>query len=87
MNGPLASLLTDRRRSPVLAAVAEAPYLDAAGRVKSLFLATLSRPPSQAERTRFSAHVEKAKTSEESARALSDILWALLNSAEFIHNH
>jgi hypothetical protein len=87
MNGPLARLMTDPEQSPTLAAVAEAPYLDAAGKVEALFLATLSRPPRPAEVKPFSAHVEKARTTEETVRALSDVFWGLLNSAEFIHNH
>jgi hypothetical protein len=51
--------------------------------IDGLYLATLSRLPREAERTRALAHVEKAGD----ARGCADVLWALLNSAEFIFNH
>lgn len=83
MNGPLTRLLTDPQQSPALAAIAEAPFLNDREKVETLFLATLSRPPRPGELQTFLAHVEKAP----GAKALSDVLWALINSAEFMHHH
>jgi hypothetical protein len=53
--------------------------------VEHLFLATLSRRPTQPELDRSLALVRKY--SNESRQAYADILWALLNSSEFTLNH
>jgi hypothetical protein len=52
-----------------------------------LFLSTLSRHPEAAEREMMLKTVAAAKTDDERQRALGDVLWALLNSAEFTFNH
>jgi hypothetical protein len=85
MNGPLVAGATQTRGMPgaTLLAVTDAPFLDTAGRVEALFLATLSRPPTPAESARLVAYVERA----DSRKALSDVFWALLNSPEFLLNH
>ncbi len=49
-----------------------------------LFLATLSRPPTDKERAAFAAYRKDAKTRE---AAFNDTLWALINTTEFILNH
>jgi hypothetical protein len=87
MNGSLVRAMTDPKKSPTLIAVGEAPFLDVEGKVKSLFLATLSRQPTAAEAKRFNAHVARGDESGDVKQALSDVLWALLNSAEFVHYH
>src|SRR5262249_47638155 len=46
-----------------------------------LFLATLSRLPTRAEKAHFAAH----RSGRE--RACRDALWALLNTREFLLNH
>jgi hypothetical protein len=43
--------------------------------------------PNETERKKFVKYVEAGKTSDDRRKALGDILWALLNSAEFILNH
>jgi hypothetical protein len=48
--------------------------------VDELYLASLSRPPSDAERSALVARVEGAP---DRRRALEDVLWALLSSKEF----
>ena len=85
MNGRAVADVTDVEQSPLLLA-ATAPFLDDTGSVDALFLSTLSRPPTASEREVFVAHV--ARRSDEAARrkALADVLWALLNSAEFVLN-
>jgi hypothetical protein len=49
-----------------------------------LYLATLSRPPTPAEREAITAHVRKADRPRE---AWQDVAWALLNSKEFLLRH
>jgi hypothetical protein len=48
-----------------------------------LFLATLSRRPTEAERASFAAYRSK----KDRQKAFVDTLWALLNTTEFIFNH
>jgi hypothetical protein len=55
--------------------------------VASLFLSTVSRMPEDDERQAFVAVLADCKTDEDRNRALSDVLWALLNSTEFAFNH
>jgi len=57
----------------------------AGGEHRKLYLATLSRRPSQDELRRLSGYIEKAK--DEPREAYEDILWVLLNSSEFSLNH
>jgi hypothetical protein len=52
--------------------------------VKEAFLRTLGRPPSAAEAKRSAAHLAQAG---DRAEGLHDLLWALLNTREFITNH
>jgi Protein of unknown function (DUF1549)/Protein of unknown function (DUF1553) len=87
MNGPLVDEAVNPERGRTLAAVAEAPWLDTAGRVEALFLASLSRPPTRAERDRYAGFLDKAGTEADRRRRLGDVFWALLNSSEFILNH
>jgi hypothetical protein len=70
-----------------LAGVANDPKLDTAGRVEALFLATLSRRPTVAESERLVRYVNGGSPAKDPKRALADVFWALLNSAEFIVNH
>jgi Protein of unknown function (DUF1553) len=87
MNGPLMANVTDPQTSDTLAAVAEAPYLDTAGRIETLCLAALTRRPRPEELVRFAAYVERGGPSGDHAKALADVFWALLNSPEFRFNH
>ncbi len=52
--------------------------------VEELFLGTLSRPPTVAERTAMTALLQEASSRRE---GVEDVLWALLNSREFVFNH
>ena len=56
-------------------------------RVEVLFMSTLSRRPHDFERDKFVAYAKRGGADEDRGKALGDILWALLNSAEFAHNH
>jgi hypothetical protein len=72
------------KRSRTLAAVLNSPFLDGQGRIAALYLATLSREPRPDELKRMLQFIDKAGSQEE---GLADVLWALLNSAEFKLNH
>ncbi len=87
MNGALVSDATDLERSQLLSAVAEMPFLNTADRVETLFLASLSRLPSADETRRLLAFVGERSKEVGEKKALTDVFWALLNSAEFILNH
>jgi len=52
--------------------------------VRDLYLATFSRPPSDSE---TAAAVGLIETAESPQQGLEDVLWALLNSREFLFNH
>jgi hypothetical protein len=54
--------------------------------VEQLFLATLGRSPSSAERGTFDRHAMSARDDAKRQSVLADIHWALLNSAEFLHS-
>jgi hypothetical protein len=86
MNGAWLSRQTDPEKGETLVAVANAPFLDDAGRVEVLFLATYARRPTKAEGKKFLAHLTSDGDAGRKAR-LADILWALVNSQEFLLNH
>lgn len=51
--------------------------------IEQLYLTTLSRRPTSDEMTKMVAHVKQA----EARPAYNDILWALMNTSEFVLNH
>lgn len=83
MNGAAVNNATDLAASPLLHSL-EAPFFSNQQRVDVLFLAALSRYPYPDERQSF---VDYVAHSSDSGKALGDVLWALLNSAEFTLNH
>lgn len=83
LNGADVGAATEKDQSSVLMAL-DSPLFNDTERLETLFLGTYSRFPSETEAAVFSEHV---KTSDDSRAALGDILWALLNSAEFTFNH
>lgn len=83
LNGPLVAELTDPQRGDLIAAVADSPFLTEIGQIETLYLATLSRFPIEEERARLLEYVHAAS---DRPQALSDILWALINSSEFVLN-
>ena len=83
MNGAVTEGFVNQQ-SGLLTALA-APYLDDAARVDLLFAATLSRAPTQAERELCGEQLQAAAA--DPSTALADILWSLVNCAEFRLNH
>lgn len=86
MNGQFAAAAVDLNRSRALKNIV-GKALSPREQVESLFLTTLSRRPSESELATFAAYVEQGGPAEDSSVALADVLWALLNSAEFASNH
>jgi hypothetical protein len=86
MNGRVATGVSNADASNLLGAII-APYMTDDERVESLFLSTVSRMPDDDERQSCAALLADCKSDSDRNRALSDILWALLNSTEFAFNH
>lgn len=86
MNGAEVRGSTDLQQSDILVGLT-APFFTDEQRVETLFLATLTRPPNDDEREKFVAYVADREDTMDKRKALGDILWALLNSAEFSLNH
>lgn len=86
MNGPTIGEATDPERSALLVSL-EAPFFKDEQRLDVLFLATLSRRPTAKERDNFLAYIRRGGAAGNRRKAAGDVLWALLNSAEFALNH
>jgi hypothetical protein len=86
MNGRAIAEATDLERSGLLTALS-APLFSDDERIEIMFLSTLTRPPTDEERSRLASYVEGGGPTGDRRQALGDVLWALLNSAEFILNH
>lgn len=86
MNGNVIREATDLAQSDLLAQL-DAPFFNNEKRVEILFLSTLSRMPNEQERAIFTDYVEARSAELDRRQAFGDVLWALLNSAEFVFNH
>ncbi|MBI3469126.1 MAG: DUF1553 domain-containing protein [Planctomycetes bacterium] len=87
MNGQLIADATSLNRGETVQAVLEAPFLDTGKRIEILYLATLTRRPTNDEAAKLNELVQKADTETKQKQALADVFWALLNSTEFALNH
>ena len=58
--------------------------LEPAEVIDRIYLRSLSRKPTEEEREKLLAEIEKA---ENKTAALQDVFWAILNSREFVFNH
>ena len=70
--------------SPAASPAAEPAPADVARIVRQAYLRTLSRPPTEAEASRATSYFSETASVREAAR---DLLWALLNTKEFLVNH
>jgi hypothetical protein len=84
MNGAHIAGATSPTTGAVLGAIAKAPFLDTPGRVEALYLATLTRRPTAAERVLVVRYIDQR---DDRAQALADVFWALLNGPEFPVSH
>jgi Protein of unknown function (DUF1549)/Protein of unknown function (DUF1553) len=80
MNGPEMDAATGT--SIGLLGTLEAPLFSDQDRIDTLFLATLSRFPSDLESAKFLDHLNTASTSVDKQAMIGDLLWVLLNTAE-----
>ncbi|HTU17037.1 MAG TPA: DUF1549 and DUF1553 domain-containing protein [Gemmataceae bacterium] len=87
MNGRFIAAATRLKDGDFLTSVANDHSLDTAGKIETLFLATLSRKPTPTEARRLVQYVDGGGARKDARLALGDVLWALLNSAEFNLNH
>ena len=58
---------------------------DHGAKIRELYLLTFSREPSPEEAAIALAHIEKNQ--QDPKRAYEDIVWALVNTKEFLFNH
>ncbi|MBL8815290.1 MAG: DUF1553 domain-containing protein [Planctomyces sp.] len=86
MNGGLVDSATGLQSSGLLKSI-EAPFFNTEQRLEILYFATLARPPKPAEQQMLDEYITDGLSGPELREALSDVLWALLNSAEFSMNH
>lgn len=86
MNGTLIENATGLSSSGLLKSL-EAPFFTNEQRIEILYLATLSRPPRFSEWQLLKTYIPEEAAGAELQEGLADILWALLNSAEFTMNH
>jgi hypothetical protein len=86
MNGALIESVVDLQQSPRLSGVANASQ-GTQEQIETLFLATLSRRPTESESHRMMEFVDSNSSGNDDRRAFAHMFWALLNSAEFATNH
>jgi hypothetical protein len=86
MNGELlqAALRSDGENT--LGALAGSSFLNSDGKLEVLFMAALGRGPTSTEKSRCDLYRKTALAEGRGDTALLDLFWALLNSAEFLHN-
>jgi hypothetical protein len=81
LNGSLTAQGAKALPASALAGVLAMPGGDAE-KIDALTLRVLSRPPTDAERDKWVAYVKKG-----GKKGYEDVLWAMLNSSEFVFNH
>jgi hypothetical protein len=84
MNGKLTADATSLDTSRTLRAVVEAPFLGAQQKLEALYLAALTRKPTEEESTFLLEHIQGQKSAAEQKQAYAEIMWGLLNSPEFV---
>ncbi len=84
MNGKLTSDAIDPSRSRLLRAVIESPFFSDSDRIKTLYLAVLTREPSGDESAALTSYLSSKPGDVARRRAFGEILWALINSPEFV---
>ena len=71
--------------------IREAPFFDEKSRIETIYLAALSRMPTQKELEKAQSFIAKFSTGADPKKAykdaVADLFWALINSSEFVFNH
>jgi hypothetical protein len=83
MNGQIVTEATTFTRGALLSAIVEYPGLTIEEKIETLYLSTVSRRPLPHELARSTTYA----TEGSNTALLSDLLWALINSSEFVTNH
>ena len=86
MNGPMIASATADAPKGILRSLS-APFFDDETRIEKLFVATLSRKPTAEEQERYAKFLGDQPAGKKKSDTLGDVLWVLLNSAEFTMNH
>lgn len=86
MNGEIPNLVMNDSESGILAAL-QAPFFNDNDRLEVMFLAALSRLPSDLERSQMFTWLQSQTDPTARQQVYGDLLWALINSAEFQLNH
>ncbi|TWU54872.1 hypothetical protein Poly51_35940 [Rubripirellula tenax] len=86
MNGLLTLQATEAESSGMMNALS-APFFTDSQRVETIFMAVVSRPPASEELDTILPMLDSAASVEEKQQVLSDLFWAILNTAEFSTNH
>lgn len=84
MNGRLTSEAVDPERSRLLRCVTEAPFFETEDRIETLYLSVLTRRPTQEESREIKTFLDSQKDESSRTRVMGELLWALLNSPEFV---
>lgn len=84
LNGAFVEELTAPATSDLVAALVDNPFMTDKRRIQSLYLAGLTRLPDDEELQQSFEWIQECQERGDSAQAFSDLLWALLNSGEFI---
>jgi hypothetical protein len=87
MNGEFINTATIPENSRTLRSIVDFPLMSQEERLEALFLASLSRRPTAAERERCLELLRQAPGPSAEATVCGDIFWVLLNSSEFLLNH
>ena len=86
MNGPMIASATSDAPKGILKSLS-APFFDDRMRIEKLFIAALTRKPTEQERKRYGEFLREQPDKEKKRDLLGDVLWVLINSAEFTMNH
>jgi len=86
MNGPMIMSATSDGPKGILRSLS-APFFDDDTRLEKLFVATLTRKPTDQEKKLYSGFLKAQPDNAQQAESLGDMLWVLLNSTEFTMNH
>lgn len=87
MNSPIMHRATSCVPGSFLHAIVSDESLSNRGKVEAIYLAALCRKPTAGETKTIASMLASVKGPEELSWALSDVLWAVVNSAEFALNH
>jgi hypothetical protein len=84
MNGKITAEATNLDSSRTLRAVVEAPFLSTEEKIEALYLAALTRRPTEEEMVYLVNHIRQPSDEQERKQAYAQVLWGLINSPEFV---